>query len=229
MISDLLHRIKWKWMKIRLQPIRVFCLHHVCAEFEAESMNRGDWMQMDEFKQKVQALRANGVEFISLTDAYRHISTDWLRCKKYAALTFDDGYASLKEILLWLEEQKIPATLFVNGKYLDGNSYRKNPKEKYLSKEELYALTSPMVEIGSHGWEHMDASQMSIEDFEQNIIQNVNILSAHPRYIPYHAYTWGRHTSKSDKILADRNIIPVLIDGIKNRKDVHFVHRELLN
>ena len=56
-MSGLWHKINRKWVKLRLQPIRVFCLHHVCKAFDAESMNKGDWMQIDEFKQKVQTLQ----------------------------------------------------------------------------------------------------------------------------------------------------------------------------
>lgn len=227
-LSDVYRKLLNRWMKFRLQPIRVFCLHHVCMEYDAESMNRGDWMQIDEFKSKVQTMRQNGVEFISLIDAYQHICNDWFRCKKYVVLTFDDGYASLKEILPWLEEQKIPITLFINGKYLDGKSYRKNPKEKYLTKEELFALTSSFIEIGSHGWEHTDASKMNEEEFRQYIDKNIFVLAQHPCYIPFHAYTWGRHNGMTDTILQSKNIIPVYIDGMKNYNNQHIIHRELL-
>ena len=165
---------------------------------------------------------------MSLQDAFRRICKDWLRSKKYAVLTFDDGYTSLKEILPWLEERKIPATLFINGKYLDGKSYRKNPKERYLTYDELFALTSPLIEIGSHGWEHTDASQMTETEFTESMKRNVMALSAHPRYIPFHAYTWGRHIGYQDNLLQNRNIIPVLIDGMKNYSDKHVIHRELL-
>ena len=215
-------------MKLRLQPIRVYCLHHVCATFDAESMNVCDWMQIDEYKRQVLAMHNEGVEYISLTEAYRHISNDWMRCKRYAVLTFDDGYASLKEIIPWLEEQRIPTTLFINGKYLDGKSYRKNTKEQYLTHDELFALTSPLIEIGSHGWEHTDASQMTETEFIESMKRNVMALSAHPRYIPFHAYTWGRHIGYQDNLLQNRNIIPVLIDGMKNYSDKHVIHRELL-
>jgi peptidoglycan/xylan/chitin deacetylase (PgdA/CDA1 family) len=141
-------------------------MHHVCNAFDAESMNKGDWMQIDDFNRKVLTLRENGAEFISLTETYNKITNDKWRNNKYAVLTFDDGYASLKEILPWLEEQQIPATLFINGKYLDGKSFRDNPKEQYLNKEELFALTSPFIEIGSHGWEHLDASKISADEFK---------------------------------------------------------------
>lgn len=216
-------------MEIRLQPIRIFCIHHVCSEFDAESMNMCDWTPIEEFKKKVLFMRKDRVEFISLSKAYRHICKDWLRFKKYAVLTFDDGYASLKEILPWLEEKKIPVTLFVNGKYLDGKSYRKNPKERYLAKDELWALTSPLVEIGSHGWEHTNAVDMSADAFKQSIEQNIEMLHTHPRYIPFHAYTWDRHTKETDAVLHSIQIVPLYIDGEKNYNDNDVIHRELLS
>lgn len=227
-MKELMGKIKRKWTKLRLQPIRVYCLHHVCAEFDEESMEPIDWMQIEDFKNKVQAMQQDGVEFISLTDAYQHICNDWFRVKHYAVLTFDDGYASLKEILPWLEEQQIPATLFINGKYLDAKSYRENPKERYLTEMELFGMTCPLIEIGSHGWEHTDAAKMSAEEFEEYMRKNVEVLSKHPRYIPFHAYTWGNHTMENDKQLEKMNIIPVLIDGMKNYNDRGAIHRELL-
>ena len=227
-MKELVNKIRRKWMKLRLQPIYVFCFHHVCETFDAASMNQRDWMQIDEFKQKVLKMQQDGVEFISLKEAYNKITNDKFRNRKYAVLTFDDGYASLKEILPWLEEQQISVTLFINGKYLDGTSYRKNPKEKYLTKEELFALTSPLIEIGSHGWEHTDASKISTEEFIQSIAQNVELLQTHPRFIPFHAYTWGIHNEMTDILLQSKNIIPVYMDGMKNYREQQVIHRELL-
>lgn len=216
-------------MKLRLQPIRVFCLHHVCAEFDAETMELCDWMQIDEFKAKVLSMQQDGVEFISLKEAYNKITNDKFRNRKYAVLTFDDGYASLKEILPWLEEQKIPATLFINGKYLDGKSYRKNPKERYLTKDELWAMTSPLIEIGHHGWEHVRVTEQTNEEFEESVTNNVNLLKEHPNYVPFWAYTYGRHTKKADEYLQEQQIVPVYIDGGENFNDSAVIHRELID
>ena len=114
MILELYHMIRRKWMKLRLQPIRIFCLHHVCEQFNSDVMYACDWMALDEFKQKINVLRNQGYQFISLTDAYEYLKKDWFRRKKYAVLTFDDGYKSLLEVLPWLEEQQIPFALFIN-------------------------------------------------------------------------------------------------------------------
>ena len=227
-IEDLILKIKRKWTKFLLQPIRVFCLHHVCETYDESYMYHGDWMQIDEFKAKVLSMQQNGVEFISLTDAYNHICNDYVRCKKYAVLAFDDGYASLKEILPWLENQKIPAALFINGKYLDGKSYRKNPKEKYLTKEELFALTSPFIEIGSHGWEHKRATEMTAEEFAESVKRNIGLLSGHPNYIPFFAYTYGAHSNNTDDYLHRQGLVPIYIDGMKNYNEINVIHRELL-
>jgi len=228
-IKTILAKIKRKLLHLRLQLIRIFCLHHVSKTFDAESMNEYDWMQIDEFKSKVLAMRRSGMKFVSLTEAYQHICNDWFRYKKYVVLTFDDGYASLKEILPWLEVQQIPVTLFINGKYLDGKSYRKNPNERYLTKDELFALTTPLIEIGNHGWEHIRVADMTDEEFRISVEQNVSLLSTHPNYIPFWAYTYGAYNDFTENYLYEQHLISVYVDGMKNYNEKQVIHRELLS
>ena len=227
-IKTLFYKVKRKWMKLRLQPIRIFCLHHVCKQFDAESMYPCDWMELSVFQSKINNLREMGYQFISLTEAHLHLQNDWIRREKYSVLTFDDGYKSLLEVLPWLEEQKIPAALFINGKYLDGKSYRDNPKEQYLTYDELFNLTSPLIEIGHHGWEHIAVTEMTEAEFVKSLEKNIEVLSKHPRYIPFWAYTWGRHNKQNDAFLRSNGIIPVLIEGNKNYKWVGSIDREML-
>ena len=44
-------------MKLRLQPIRVYCFHHVSERFDGSTMYRIDWMNIDAFKQAIKALQ----------------------------------------------------------------------------------------------------------------------------------------------------------------------------
>ena len=227
-ISEFIEKIQRKWMKLRMQPIRIFCLHHVCEQFDADAMYACDWMALDQFKLKINAFRSQGYQFISLTDAYDHLQKDWFRRKKYAVLTFDDGYKSLKEILPWLEEQQIPATLFINGKYLDGKSYRETPKEQYLTYDELFALTSTLIEIGHHGWEHKSVNEMSETELIESMQKNIEILSAHPRYIPFWAYTYGRCSDNAKYIIKKNGITPVMVSGSMNYNNSVSIDREPL-
>ena len=227
-LSVFIHKVLRKWMKLRLEPIRVFFLHHVCEQFDSDAMYSCDWMALDDFKQKINVLRSQGYQFISLMAAYEHLKNDWFRRKKYAVLTFDDGYKSLKEVLPWLEEQQIPATLFINGKYLDGTSYRETPKEQYLTHDELFALTSPLIEIGHHGWEHKSVKEIPEEELINSMHKNIEILSSHPRYVPFWAYTYGIHDKNSDIIIKHTNLIPILVTGSKNYRWKGNIDRELM-
>lgn len=223
-----LDKIKRKWAKFRLQPIHVYCLHHICAQFDADSMNACDWTDIGAFKTKILQMRHMGVELISLSEAYTHFAHDLFRGHKYAVITIDDGYASLKEILPWLMEQGIPVTLFINGKYLDGKSYRKNPKERYLTKDELFAITNPLVSIANHGWEHKRVTELAQDDFEKSVKQNVDLLSRHPNYVPFWAYTYGSYTKASDTCLQAQHLIPVYVNGEENIVYEGYIGREIL-
>jgi len=233
---NLIDKITRKWVHIRLQPIHVYCLHHVCKQFDAEWMHESDWMEIEEFKCKVLALRQRGIEFISLTEAHHRLtlasSPLTFRLKRYAVLTFDDGYASLREVLPWLQEQDIPVTLFFNPDYAAGKAYRNTPKEQYLTTEELseFAHTphTPLVEIGMHGMQHVDVSKMTFIEITNYAKETIAETSKIDGHIPFWAYTWGKHNEVTDKLLKKYNLIPVLMDGMKNYNDSTCIHRELL-
>lgn len=231
-MMKILDKIKRKWMHMRLQPIRVFCLHHVCEHFDAESMHAEDWMALDVFKQKVLAMQQCGVQFISLSDAHNKpthsLSPFAFRLKRYAVLTFDDGYASLKEVLPWLKENGIPVTLFINPDYAAGKAYRESDKEQYLTMDELAELN---VEIGMHGLQHLDVTKMSEDEFREFVDQSYKYSSIinQRSFIPFWAYTWGRHNSMTDRVLNENGIIPVFVDGAANYNDTNCIHRELLD
>ena len=233
-----------KWAKIRLQPIRVFCFHQVSEEYNPLTMWECDWTQIDQFKRNILYLKESGVEFVSLIDAHKMLKQDWFRCKKIAVLTADDGYKSLLNILPWLEEQQIPITLFVNSKYLDGQSWSAVNEEQafrakadvdmlkdvcptlYLTKEELKQVAAmPNLTIGMHGHEHLDATKQTIEDFKANMERWQKELKDVAHTIPYMAYTWGHHKVATDKILQEMGIVPVLVQGHMNYNNSEYIDR----
>lgn len=217
-------KIRRKWIKLRLQPIRVFCLHHISKEYDPLTMWKCDWVQIDEFKNGIQLLQQSGVEIISLSEAYNHICNDKFRYKKYAVLTFDDGWDTLKNILPWLNEQKIPVTLFLNPAYLLGEDNRE--KGVSITKEDLdLFLHNTNIEIAPHGWNHQLCTEMSKPEFEKNVKKCVTYLSRYKEYMPFFAYPCGRYRLENDKYLLENNIIPVYMDGMKNYNDSTAIHR----
>lgn len=217
-------------MKLRLQPIRVFCFHQVSDTFDESAMERIDWLSTSLFKQRIDELQNDGYTFISLTEAHEKLRRDWFRCHKYAVLTADDGWATLKNVLPWLNEQQIPITLFLNPAYLDGKHYRDRDTERYLTNEEVAQLYDqyPLLTIGSHGWAHVDVTKQTEEEFVENVNMSVTELNELPNYVPYFAYTWGRHTSKHNQILRSKSITPIIIRGGMNYNKYQVIDREML-
>lgn len=229
-------RIHRKWMKLRLRPIRVFCLHHITKSYDVNSMCNGDWMNVDSFKQTIRHMQQQGYRFISLDEAYHKVQHDFIRCHRYAVLTADDGYKSLDEVLPWLIENKLPITLFINGKYTDGISCRevKGKRFSYLTTNDLqkYVHASDgLISIQSHGWEHLEAAKMTADEFTKQIENNNTYIKQNKlsKDVRFHAYTWGKHNGVTDRVLAEHNVISVLIDGMKNYNDKSLIHRELLD
>ena len=232
-------------MKLRLQPIRVFVFHHVSDLRDSLECQEDDWTQLDQFKQNIECL-CKRYKFISLSYAIFKLQHDKIRRGKYAVLTTDDGLASVLNVIPWLEEKKIPLTLFVNTRYMEGDKLKpvhlkwlrelapdvdekEIAKRMYLSKEQIRKMNSPLIEIGLHGHEHLDAIQISESVFEKNVIQCKEILSEHPRYVSAYAYTWGRSTVESLKFLRNNKIIPLLVKGGKNYQWGGYIDRECID
>jgi peptidoglycan/xylan/chitin deacetylase (PgdA/CDA1 family) len=215
---------------MRLQPIRVYCLHHVSDSFDESTMYSIDWLQTDVFKSEIDQLRNEEYEFISLEKATEHLKHDWFRHRKYAVLTADDGWASMKNILPWLDEQHIPITLFLNPPYLDGQHFREKETEKYLSWDDIREMATlyPHVSIGSHGWEHTDATLQTIDVFKQSIKLSKEALQEMPNYIPYYAFPYGKYNSGYIAAVEGLGLTPLLVSGNKNIIYSNYIDRELL-
>lgn len=247
--KTIIHKINNRWKKLRLQPIRVFCFHQTSEEYDALRMWECDWTQIDQLKSNLQKLKKQ-YTFISLSEAKYHFQHDWFRRKRYAVLTADDGYKSILNILPWLQEQQISLTWFINTHYLDGQSWSEINEEQargalgdnvsderlssamkgmYISKEELFNLNSPLIEIGLHGHKHLDAIQQSEEDFKLNVENCKKVLQSHPRYVPFFAYTWGHYNKQTDRILKEMNLTPVLVNGGKNYNNANCIDRECID
>lgn len=238
-LKTLFHKINNRCTKLRLQPIRVFCIHQVTDTFDANSMWPCDWIQTDVFKQKVTELQKQ-YTFISLPEAQEYLRKDWFRCKKYAVMTADDGFASMKEVVPWLVEQNIPITLFINPIVWDGKTIAQNmkglpicdkrngAKGLYLLLDDLKALQSSLVTFGYHGFEHIDESRESHNTFINNFENCRVAMKDLQNVIPFFAHTYGRMTKENDAYLLKQGITPVYVSGGKNYNKRHLIDRELL-
>lgn len=239
-MSEIMDRIARKFIKLRLQPIRVFCIHNVSDCFDADSMWPCDWIQTEVFKRTLLDLQ-NKYTFISLMEAQRHLRRDIIRSMKCAVLTADDGFSSLKNIMPWLEERQIPITLFINPIVWDGKTVGQNlnplpvstenngAKDVYMLTKDLKAFQSPLVTFGYHGYEHIDESVETYETFVANFEKCRKAMESLDNVIPFYAHTYGRTTKQNDEYLIKQMITPVYVNGGKNYNQWKKIDRELLS
>lgn len=228
-MSGLGVKLRKRWTRLWIKPVRVFCFHQVSDVFDSDTMKECDWMQTEDFKKKILAIKQQ-YTFVSLEEAYGHIANDRCRMKRYAVLTADDGWASVKSILPWLDEQQVPVTLFLNPLYLDGIHYRERETEHYLTESDVQSIcdTYKWVSIGMHGWEHVAVSKQSEDEFRKNVEQSIQALKDCKSFVPFFAYPWGRHNAMNDRVLKESDVVPVLMDRMRNYNDASVIHRELL-
>ena len=245
MLNKLVNKVKRRWIRWRYRPIRVFVFHHVSDERDTFVCQEPDWTQLVQFKRNIEILLQE-YTFISLSEAYDKLQQDRFRFRKYAVLTTDDGLASVLNVLPWLEEKKIPITLFINTRYMEGDKLKPVhqrwlkdlapeadtkaiAKRMYLSKEQVFELVSPYIEISMHGHEHLNAHTISETEFENNIEHCLHLLSDHPRYVSAYSYPWGKYTGSSLHYLHDHCIIPVAVDGGMNYIWKGYLSRECID
>lgn len=223
-------QIHRKMRKMRLRPISVFLFHQVSDVFDESTMKRGDWTETNQFKHNVDMLMKK-YKFISLDCAYSKMKKDVFRFHNYAVMTFDDGWASLKNILPWLKERDIPVTLFLNPGYFDGLHYREKDTERYLLKDDIDRISRgyPNVTFGLHGWEHVRATEQDEIGFRESVVKTIEALQQYPNFIPYYAYTYGASNEMNSSVLKEFGLVSVLMDGGKNVDDLSCIHRELLD
>lgn len=229
--ADYYRRLKHRLLKIRFQPIRVFCFHQVSEVFEPETMWKCDWTQIEQFKSDILTLKKK-YTFISLTDVTEHLHYDCFRFKHYAALTADDGWLSVMRIIPWLAEQKVPITLFINPSYLDGVHYQKRKTEMFMTQEDVEACVRkyyPLISIASHGWTHKSCLQMTDEEFDENVRNAEEVLTSMEGKTNYFAFPYGNMGLCQINNLKSVGLIPVFMDGCQNFNDESLIHRELLD
>jgi peptidoglycan/xylan/chitin deacetylase (PgdA/CDA1 family) len=114
------------------------------------------------------------------------------------ALTFDDGYANLLECALpSLREFSLPATIFVVpgkvGQVADWPSPAPVNERRLLTLDEVERLRDAGLEIGAHGWTHIDLTACSAQQRSDEIGRCLEFLTDRLGISrPVFCYPWGR-------------------------------------
>lgn len=120
------------------------------------------------------------------------------------ALTFDDGYACLADVVLpILSDLGVRATVYLNTGRIGGRERLASdaalghyPAERFLAWADVERLASSGWMIGSHGVEHRDLSVCSQGAVDRELLQSRKEIESRLGGVCRHfCYTWGRHTA----------------------------------
>jgi len=129
-----------------------------------------------------------------------------------AAITFDDGYASLHSVALpVLQGIGATATAFLNTGWIGTEARRASdparghyPQEQFLLWREVAELAAAGWAIASHGADHLDLTIQPDDIVRQQLrASRAHIETVLGACAPVFSYTWGRHTPRLRRLVAE--------------------------
>ena len=116
-MSSIVGKIVRKVSREIYKPLKVFFFHQVSSQFVDGMDKESIFSPLNQFEKNIRFLMKR-YHLVSLMEAKELFQQKKWRRERYAVITFDDGYANILEALELLKALNIPATVFVNSKYV---------------------------------------------------------------------------------------------------------------
>ncbi len=163
----------------------------------------------DLFRAHVRGLRARGFRGVALGEVLDAWASGRELSARTVALTFDDGFASVREVAApLLEEAGFRATVFVVAGHLGGRNDwptqgRGVPVLPLLSVADLRALAASGFEIGAHGVTHAPLDRLEEAAVEEEVAgARRRLEDATGGSVRVFAYPDGRADARARRIAA---------------------------
>ena len=128
------------------------------------------------------------------------------------ALTFDDGYRTLHDVVApLLSQYGYPATVYLNTGEIREHEHQPSstgqghyPAEEFMLWSEVEDLLRQQWTIGSHGLRHLDLTVQPETIITEQLIGSKREISTRlGQECRHFSYTWGRHNSQVRRLVAE--------------------------
>jgi peptidoglycan/xylan/chitin deacetylase (PgdA/CDA1 family) len=174
----------------------IYTCHNV-VPLAAGQAERGT-VDLNTFLHQLRWLKRFGVRFIPMSDLHAWLLGHRKIPKRSAVLTFDDALISIAEhVFPHLKQQAIPITIFVIagliGRESHFSTHPSAPGRRHLNLAQLkMLLDSGLVEIGAHGYDHVNFTKINGDQLWQELQRAKAFLEETFNVaVPYLAYPWG--------------------------------------
>lgn len=146
-----------------------------------------------EFEAQLAYLRAEGYESITLEDLTRHLTRGTPLPPKPIILTFDDGYLdNFLYAFPLLRQYQFKGSFFVVASFLNEGA------AGYMSWEQVRLLQESGMEIGSHGYTHVDLRLEWGNGLVQQTAGSREAIEAHlQKPVRFFCYPSGRYNQRT--------------------------------
>lgn len=140
------------------------------------------WFRIPEttFVGHLTALRDYGWEVIALATFVASLDAPDAMPERAALLTFDDGYRSVREVVLpWLRRFGYPAVAFVPTDFIGGSNafdVGQEPAEAICDWDDLRELQRSGISVQSHGASHRRFSELDFAAQERELRRSKTVL-----------------------------------------------------
>ncbi len=186
----------------------IYTCHNV-VPLAAGEAERGT-VDLNTFLHQLRWLKRLGVRFIPMRDLHAWLLGKKKIPKRSAVLSFDDALASIAEhVFPCIEQQAIPITIFVIagliGRESHFSTHPSAPSRRHLDLTQLkMMLNTGLVEIGAHGYHHVNFSRIDGDKLRQEIHLAKDLLEESLDVeVPYLAYPWGNTTETVTQLAKD--------------------------
>ncbi|WP_202614463.1 polysaccharide deacetylase family protein [Halostella litorea] len=198
---------------IDFSPVdRVILLYH--------SIGEKPWSEtsVKEFEKQIQFLK-NHYEIVDLDELFD--------TKRGVVLTFDDGYRDFYDTVVpLLEEYNVPATVFMNGAFIDDRSeilysrlgVPEGEKGVIMSTDQVRELAEhDLVTIGNHTYSHPNLNDLSKTEIKEEIVRGKHVLEEEfDLTIERFAYPYGRYNEESHAVVEATHRCGLIADRSTN-------------
>lgn len=170
---------------------RILVYHNIFLDPE-EKRIASDNVYYSSFEKQMMFLKDAGFNVVTLNEVIRHIENDEPFSEKTVVLTFDDGYATIKEHVYPVMRQHgfIPV-IFVISDCLSADicnsetsgesasrsgTVNKAQSRRFLSIKELDYLAKEGFQIASHGKSHVNLTSLDASEINVELLESKRVI-----------------------------------------------------
>jgi peptidoglycan/xylan/chitin deacetylase (PgdA/CDA1 family) len=178
-------------------------MYHNVVQDEAESVNLS--ISVSKLEAQFKFLRDNNYTTFHFKDLENLKELP----SKSIIITFDDvTECQLLYAVPLLEKYQLKASFFIPFSFVGNFDYWIEGKEKIMNVEQLKELTSNLIDLGYHSFEHKRYSALSKEELEADFVKSNNFILENQLNIkPVLAYPFGNYSKKDTEFAVFEKVL----------------------